>query len=70
MSQFYGACEKCKQPVTDATGPPAFPVTGWEVLRTDGGANQIKLRERIPNRVRHAHCLPNGRVNEDQESLL
>ena len=70
MDHYYGACESCGQPVRDTNGPPAFPVKGWEVLRADGGANQIKLRERIPNRVRHAHCLPQGNVNEDQESLL
>lgn len=69
MDTFYGACEKCGQPVRDSNGPAAFPVTGWEVLRAEGGANQIKNRERVPNRVRHAHCLPTPRVAEGQEAM-
>lgn len=68
MNTFYGACEKCGQPVYDSNGP-AFPVTGWEVLRQEGGANQIKQRERVPNRVRHVQCLPTARINEGQESM-
>lgn len=62
-----GVCEKCGQPVTKANA--AYPVTGWEVLREDGGANAIRNRERIGNRIRHAHCIPDLRVNEAQEAL-
>lgn len=65
----YGTCEKCGLEVTSASGPPAYPVTGWEVQRTDGGANQIKDRERIPNRVRHAYCLPRPGQNDRQEAM-
>jgi len=64
---LYGTCEKCGQPV-ESPQTPAFPVTGWEVLRSAGGANAIRDRQRIPNRVRHEVCLPNG--NEAQERML
>lgn len=63
----FGICEKCGQPVTSS---PAYPVTGWEISRGQGGANMIKNRERIPDRVRHAHHVPDPKVNEDQESML
>lgn len=56
----YGVCEKCGEPVADPQ-QPAFPVRGWEIGRTGGGANAIRLRERMPDRVRHATCLPTGR---------
>jgi hypothetical protein len=57
MHEFYGTCEKCGRPVVSPQ-TPAFPVTGWEVLRAQGGANAIRARARIPNRVRHADCVP------------
>jgi hypothetical protein len=63
----YGICEECGEPV-EAHHTPAYPVKGWEVGRTGGGANAIKQREREPNRVRHVTCLPNG--NEGQRRLL
>jgi len=55
----YGTCEKCGEVVVDPQ-TPAYPVTGWEVGRSGGGANAIRLRERVPNRVRHAVCLPSA----------
>lgn len=54
---YYGVCERCGQPV-QSPQQPAFPITGWELLRVAGGANKITGRERIPNRVRHVTCLP------------
>lgn len=70
----YGVCEKCHQPVISGSGQkhrgPAFPVTGWEVPREQGGANHIRNRERVPNRVRHVGCLPDLAVNELQAALL
>ena len=64
----YGVCEKCGEPVREGQAP-AYPVTGWEVGRTGGGANAIRLRERVPNRVRHAAtCLP--RTNDEQGALF
>lgn len=51
-----GVCEICRDTVfTYQTA--AFPVTGWEVERGQGGVNQIKARKRVPNRITHAHCL-------------
>jgi hypothetical protein len=58
-----GACELCEEPVfTYQTA--AFPVTGWEIERYGGGANQIKARRRVPNRIVHAHCLERKLGNE------
>jgi len=68
---IYGNCEKCGKPVDDRySGPftPCFPVVGWEELRTQGGANAIKLRERLPNRVRHLECLPS--VHDGQMAMV
>jgi hypothetical protein len=59
---FYGYCEGCGNPVEDPQ-QPAYPVTGWEVGRTGGGANAIRLRARVPNRVRHVSCLPSSTGN-------
>jgi hypothetical protein len=65
---LYGTCEKCGEKV-ETPQQPAFPVTGWEVVRSGGGANAIRDRKRIPGRVRHVTCLPDGN-SEDQGSLL
>jgi hypothetical protein len=54
---YYGTCERCGEPV-EAPQTPAYPITGWEVGRSGGGANAIRNRERIPDRVRHMTCLP------------
>lgn len=62
-----GVCEKCGKPVSDAE-TPAYPITGWEVGRAGGGANSIRLRERVPNRIRHVTCLPTA--NDGQDSLF
>ena len=64
---LYGVCEVCGLPV-QSPEQPAFPITGWEVLRSGGGANAIRLRERIPGRVRHVTCLPDA--TDNMESLF
>lgn len=64
---IYGTCERCGEPVTTS---PAFPVVGWEVVREQGGANHIRNRVRLPDRVRHVACLPAASVHEDQGVLL
>lgn len=53
---FYGKCAYCGEPIEPPT-QPAFEVKGWELLRGGGGANQIKHRKRVPNRVVHEMCL-------------
>lgn len=63
----YGTCEKCGEVVADPE-TPAFPIRGWEVSRSQGGANAIRLRERVPNRVRHTTCLPKS--PDDQSTLF
>ncbi len=65
---FYGVCEKCGEDVRDPE-QPAYPVRGWEVGRTGGGANAIRNRERQPNRVRHVGCIPRPGKTEGQEQL-
>jgi hypothetical protein len=67
--RFYGICEKCGKPVEDPE-QPAFPIRGWELGRAGGGANAIRLRERVPDRVRHATCLPHPKQSEQQGSMF
>lgn len=63
MSVERGKCEFCSDVVlTYQTA--AFPVTGWELERGGGGANQIKGRKRTPNRIAHVHCLEAKLGNE------
>lgn len=51
---MIGYCTFCGELVPERQA--AFPVTGWEVLRAQGGANRILGRERVPNVVAHARC--------------
>jgi hypothetical protein len=51
-----GTCRLCGQPVEDIH-TAAYRVTGWEVERSGGGANQIADRRRVPDVVVHAVCL-------------
>lgn len=62
-----GPCEHCGQQVR--SDEAAYPITGWEVARSAGGANAIRERERVPNRVRHERCLP-ARVQERAQQQL
>lgn len=73
---YYGVCEECHHPV-DSTAVdvtkrrPAFPITGFEVPREQGGTNHVRNRVRIPGRVRHADtCLPAEDPRAGQGSLL
>jgi hypothetical protein len=54
-------CEFCHETV-EAWHTAAFPITGWETERSQGGANQIKARTRIPDRIAHATCLAALRI--------
>jgi len=65
----YGTCEKCGTPV-ESPQQPAFPVTGWEVGRSGGGANAIRNRQRVPDRVRHVTCLPSDKARDNQGGLF
>lgn len=58
-----GKCELCSDPVR-TWETAAFPVTGWEIERYSGGANQIKGRKRAPDRIVHALCLERKLGNE------
>lgn len=56
MAPPRGTCPFCIRPVLE-TDTAAFPVTGWEVERAQGGANRILGRERVPDTVAHESCV-------------
>jgi len=71
-----GDCHFCHQPVTSAA-TAAWPVTGWEAERQQGGANRIIARERVKDgRIAHAACaelaakLARQGISESQETLI
>lgn len=68
MSHIVGRCEHCGEAVRDTAA--AYPITGWEVPRAQGGTNHVRERERVPNRVRHEGCLPSRVRQRAQGSLL
>jgi hypothetical protein len=55
-SAYLGTCEFCSKPVT-GNQRAAYRVRGWELERSQGGANHIAGKERQPNRVCHAMCV-------------
>lgn len=61
-------CEFCHETV-EAWHTAAFPVTGWETERTRGGANQIKARTRVPDRIAHATCL-DAHLNQKKRGVI
>jgi hypothetical protein len=64
-----GVCQYCRLPVY-TTERAAFPVTGWEVERTEGGANRILDRKRTANMIAHAKCAEHHAKYGAQESML
>ena len=50
-----GTCEWCGATIDHAHGY-ARAVSGWEVIRAQGGANAIAMRQEIPGVVVHAMC--------------
>lgn len=67
---YYGTCEVCRRPV-QSPHTPAYPVTGYEVLRSQGGANAIRNRQRVPGKVLHETCVPRASdAPAEQGSLL
>lgn len=69
MTPPRGTCEFCHEAV-EVTQTAAFPVSGWEVEREQGGANRILDRKRAPDRIAHASCVEHHVKHGDQESLL
>ena len=63
--KYAGDCEQCGDPVY--TNNAAYPITGWEVSRAGGGANQIKYRERTPNIVCHPTPCLDKLIREQQQ---
>lgn len=56
MTPPRGSCAFCREPVMPLQ-KAAYPVTGWEIERDQGGANRIAGKERQPNLIAHARCL-------------
>ena len=65
---YVGQCEICGETV-DSSQRAAFPVKGWEIQRSQGGANQIFGKVREPNRVAHAYCVEHRHRRGDQGTL-
>lgn len=55
MAPPRGTCMFCGSPVGDQE-EAAFPVRGWELERSQGGANMIFGKEREPNVIAHKRC--------------
>lgn len=68
MAPPRGQCAFCPLPVL-ANETAAFPIKGWEVERSAGGANRILGREREPNVIAHATCAERHFKVGDQETL-
>jgi hypothetical protein len=51
---YGGPCLLCGEPVEAENA--AYPVRGWEVTRSAGGANRILGRERVPGEIAHITC--------------
>jgi len=56
VSGVRGTCEFCGEPVHEHESA-GFRIRGWELERSQGGANRILGRERQPNRIVHAACV-------------
>jgi hypothetical protein len=53
---YQGRCHYCGEEVNSTLGGVAYAVVGWEAIRAGGGANQIIMRTRVPEKVAHVHC--------------
>jgi hypothetical protein len=70
MTPPRGICMFCSLPVGDKD-EAAFPVRGWELERSQGGANMIFGREREPDVIAHKRCaVRHVKGTEDQTSLF
>ena len=73
FGKYVGDCMECGDPVYALDA--AYPITGWEIARSGGGANQIKHRERMPGQVAHPEpcmrkVIARGQPQHEQERLL
>ena len=68
MTPPKGTCELCGSEIASYQYA-AYPVTGWEVQRLQGGANQIVGKQRLPNRIAHARCVEARLRRGDQEQM-
>ena len=53
---YLGHCHFCTKPVYEADGH-AYGVVGFEGIRSGGGANQIMLKQRVPEKIAHRSCV-------------
>lgn len=66
-------CEFCGEEVNPRHSQTYHAITGWEQKRTQGGANQITLREYAdPPSFAHSRCVDLRRhgIAPGQEALL
>lgn len=68
MTPPRGVCEFCGSEVTRLQ-QAAWPVSGWEIERDQGGANRIAGKKRIPNVIAHARCLESHLRRGHQEQM-
>lgn len=72
---YIGKCHFCTRTVYKIDGV-AYGVVGWEGERSQGGANQIMMRQRVPEKVAHLACAKRAAermkrgVALDQEALV
>lgn len=52
---YAGRCHFCGDEVPARLA--AYPVEGWEAARSQGGANRILGRTRLPGMVAHTRCV-------------
>lgn len=62
-------CEFCGLPVNPKSRLTLQKVAGWEKKRSQGGANQIILREPLPNYA-HASCIDERKQGIHPEQAL
>ncbi len=64
-------CTFCEEPVVPNGAQTLQKVTGWEKKRRQGGANQIILREILPEYA-HAMCADDRKrgVHQDQGTFF
>lgn len=69
MAPPRGPCVFCTRQV-EAHQKAAYPVRGWEIERSAGGANRIFGRKREPDRIAHAACVEQALRKQGQGGLF
>ena len=70
MSGLLGYCHFCGREIHEHEREYcAYPVSGWEAIRNQGGANQIMLRVRDTSTIAHRRCVEREGSHPEQETL-